>query len=143
FHPDGGSYNFFSCSPSNGPGGPPSAPVGTARTPRRRVGNDKTPFTDSPRDGAVLVGFDLALAPFLRDKEVIYALRPVYRTASGEIASQDYGRFADAGRAGPDKNAPRGRITRTVRLRARPGYAVAGVTLRTGVYIHGRCGCTR
>src|SRR5262245_35133968 len=53
----------------------------------------KTPFEQLPPEGAVLVGFDLGLGKDLRDGEVIYSLRPVFQTATGEISSETFGRL--------------------------------------------------
>src|SRR6516162_4428612 len=40
-----------------------------------------TLFSDSPKDGGVLIGFDLGIGI----NDVIFALRPIYLTAKGEV----------------------------------------------------------
>lgn len=85
-------------------------------------------FREVPRLGTLLVGFDLGLGKFLND-EVIYALRPIYRTPDGDFSGQAIGLFP-----GSD---PKSKAERSVRLRAPEGYAVGGVTLRTGLNIDG------
>jgi hypothetical protein len=95
----------------------------------------KTAFTEVPREGAVLVGFDLGIGKFL-DIENIYALRAVYRTADGEVSSfGEHGLFKD--KRGLGKKVVKTKVTHTVRLRARPGYAVGSLTLRSGLNING------
>jgi hypothetical protein len=94
-----------------------------------------TAFREVPPEGAVLVGFELGLGKWRRDQEAIFALRPIYQTAQGETVSPGFGPFVD--RRGPTKTAPRGKVLRTTRVRARPGYAVAGITVRSGVCIYG------
>jgi hypothetical protein len=93
----------------------------------------KTPFTEVPREGAVLVGFDLGLGKFMED-ENIYALRAIYRTADGGEASYgEHGLFKD--KHGPGKKVIKSKVKRIERLRAPQGYAVGSVTLRTGLNI--------
>jgi hypothetical protein len=95
----------------------------------------KTAFTEVPREGAVLVGFDLGIGNFM-DIENIYAIRAVYRTADGEVSNfGEHGLFKD--KRGPGKKVYKSKVTHTVRVRARPGYAVGAVTLRTGLNING------
>jgi hypothetical protein len=91
-----------------------------------------TEFTEVPRDGAILIGFDLGLG---KDNEAIYAIRPVYRTAAGEITGAEQGLFRT--KDGSSKKEIKTKVVRTVSLRARQGYAVGAITLRTGLSIHG------
>jgi hypothetical protein len=92
----------------------------------------KTPFTEVPREGAVLVGFDLGLGKFMED-ENIYALRAIYRTADGEASYGEHGLFKD--KHGPGKKVIKSKVKRVERLRAPQGYAVGSVRLRTGLNI--------
>ena len=94
----------------------------------------KTQFTEVPRDGAILVGFDLGLGKFL-NIENIYAIRPVYRTAGGEVCYGEHGLFRN--KNGSSKHEIKTKVTRTVSIRARHGYAVGAITLRTGLNING------
>src|SRR5262245_41525995 len=47
-------------------------------------------FTEIPEEGALLVGFDVGVGKFF-DIDSVYALRPVYRTAFGDVLGQEYG----------------------------------------------------
>jgi hypothetical protein len=87
-----------------------------------------------PGDGAVLVGFDVGIGKF-GDIETVYALRAVYLTAQGEISGQDHGLFY--GQRKVNKRIHKTRVLRRVRVVARPGYAVGGMTLRSGLNING------
>jgi hypothetical protein len=94
----------------------------------------KVPFTEMPADGALLVGFDVGVGKFL-DIETVYALRPVYQTAFGETSGQEHGLFFGQRKVG--RRTYKSKVLRRVRVLARPGYAVGGVTLRTGLNING------
>jgi hypothetical protein len=96
----------------------------------------KRSFKETPAEGAILIGFDLGLGKSLKQREVIYALRPIYLTAEGETTSRDYGLFDGDDNYPSKKKARRGGVTRTVQVKARSGYAVGGISLRTGVNIH-------
>jgi hypothetical protein len=96
--------------------------------------NERRTFTELPPHGAVLVGFDVGVGRFM-DIESVYALRPVYRTRWGERSYADHGPFTD--QKLPDGKVVKTLVLRTVRVRARPGYAVGGITLRTGLNING------
>jgi hypothetical protein len=69
------------------------------------------------------------------DIETVYALRPIYLTSKGEGALPDHGLFSD--RRLPGNKVVKSLVVRTVPLRARSGYAVSGITLRTGLNING------
>jgi len=91
-------------------------------------------FQELPKPGAVLTGFDLGVGKFL-DRDTIYALRAVYSTAGGESSGSEHGLFTDRVLAG--QRLLKTKIQWTVRLRARQGYAVGGITLRTGLNLDG------
>jgi hypothetical protein len=98
---------------------------------------EKKPFIEAPAEGALLVGFDVGLGKVGND-ELVFALRPLYRTAQGDTSYQDFGVFQSAAEpAAARKRGPRKQATRTVHLQADPGYAVGEITLRTGVNIRG------
>jgi hypothetical protein len=84
------------------------------------------PFDELPAIGAVLVGFDIGLE---KDSDNVAALRPIYRTASGETYFKEYGLFNDRGSG---KGMIKTRVSRTVRVSASSGYAVGSITVRTG-----------
>jgi hypothetical protein len=100
------------------------------KTDLRGFALTKEAFHELPREGALLVGFDVGVGKFIAI-ENIYALRPVYRTAGGETIYGEHGLFED--QPGQKKS----KVLRTVQLRAPEGYAVGSVTLRTGLNING------
>jgi hypothetical protein len=95
-------------------------------------GFHKSSFSETPRDGGLLVGFDVGLGKWL-DAENIYALRPVYRTAKGEAAYGEHGLFPDRA----EEKGTKSKVLRTLKVRAKPGYAVGGLKLRSGLNIDG------
>jgi hypothetical protein len=80
-------------------------------------------FTDLPKEGGVLIGFDLGIGI----NDVIFALRPIYLTAKGEAPGRDQGRFSTGGRQ--DK------VKRVVQIKAKPGYAVAKMRFQSAITI--------
>jgi hypothetical protein len=82
--------------------------------------------------GGVLIGFDLGFSPWF-DSEVITALRPIYRTPAGISYGRDYGRFRVPDRSRDRRGRPQEKDLRVITLKARPGYAVGKVQLRTGL----------
>jgi hypothetical protein len=87
---------------------------------------DVVPASELGRDGGLLVGFEFGLGK-LNEAEVIYAVRPVYRTPIREWSDSEYGAFT-----GRDT-----RVTKRRRVVARPGYAVGGLILGQGEYVTG------
>ncbi|MFO0879561.1 MAG: hypothetical protein U0840_19625, partial [Gemmataceae bacterium] len=92
------------------------------RTPELGRSTGREAFDEVSIKGGILVGFDCGLCQF-QDREIIAALRPVYRTPSGLSFGRDYGKLD--GKA-PDRR-PRPTIVRIARLRAKPGFAVGGI----------------
>jgi hypothetical protein len=90
------------------------------------------PTADSPPEGGILVGFEVGLGEFLK-KQTIYALRPLYLTPAGILPSQSFG--PSQGSRGAGKKAVRSKVTRTVIVQARPGYAVGEVAIDSGLNI--------
>ena len=86
-------------------------------------------FATAPA-GGFLVGFECGLNPF-GNVETVAALRPLFRTPTGVVAGPEIGSFADRRVNG---RVVKTKVTRTVRLEAREGYAVAGVNARFGLY---------
>ncbi|HEV3144335.1 MAG TPA: hypothetical protein VGZ47_10650, partial [Gemmataceae bacterium] len=86
----------------------------------------KTSFEELLPEGAVLIGFDIGLGPFVKD-DVIYALRPIYLTAKGEIKGRDVGKLT-TGR-------PQDKVKRVIQIKAKPGYAVAKIRMQHGLGI--------
>jgi hypothetical protein len=87
----------------------------------------KTAYRDTGRDGAILVGFEVAVGKSF-NSHLIVAIRPFYLTPDGEVAGSPAGSFSST------KDHP---VVKTVRLTAKPGYAVGSITLRAGLGIHG------
>ena len=85
-----------------------------------------TAYRDAPRDGAILIGFDVALSRW-DDRSEIVALRPIYLTPRGEVVGSAAGSFS---------SSRDHKITQTIRVAAKPGYAVGRVTMVTGLQIH-------
>jgi S1-C subfamily serine protease len=73
-------------------------------------------YRDVCEEGGVLIGFQVGLGKFVNN-EIVNAVRPIYRTKSGE----KFGKWH-----GPVPTAP-------VTLKAKPGYVVSGLSLRTGL----------
>jgi hypothetical protein len=94
----------------------------------------RTTFSETPEEGAVLIGFEVGLDK-LFDDYYIRAIRPIYLKQSGELTSGYYGaanKQGPANKAGKDK-----KVTRWVTVKAEFGYAVSSIQLRTGLNIHG------
>ncbi len=107
-----------------------------AQTPLLGFRIIKTAFREAPAEGAVFVGFDVALG-WSGGSEAVYGLRPLYRAEDGLVAGQDYGQFPGNQPQGRNRFGARNKATRTVRLLARPGYAVGGLVVRSAVRIQG------
>ena len=95
--------------------------------------HSRSAYDDRPVQDGILVGFDVGVGDFAGG-DTVYALRPVYRTPRGLVSGEDIGLFADVQ---DGKRKLKTKVLRTVRLRARPGYAVAGLNVRTGLNIDG------
>jgi hypothetical protein len=93
------------------------------------AGAGNAPFSETPPGGALLVGFDVSLGRAPMNTEAVYGLKPLYLTDRGVIVTQGYGPFPDGGAAAREF---RSRLTRVLRVKARPGYSVGAVTLCTG-----------
>ncbi len=77
----------------------------------------KTEFWIAPEEGGVLIGFDVSIGTFNK----IVGLRPIFHTASGKVPGPLVG-------SATSKNA---------RFVARDGYAVGGLSVRSGIGIDG------
>jgi hypothetical protein len=105
----------------------------TERTSALGFMAEKPNFNDSLPQGGVLVGFECGVGNF-GNIETVYALRPIFRTARGVSGGQEHGLFSDQ-RDG--KRVIKSQVKRTVRVQASPGYAVGGITIRSGLNING------
>jgi hypothetical protein len=106
----------------------------TEQTEVRGFQLGKQTFRDVPADGGLLIGFNCGVGKFM-NSETVYALRPVYLTVWGEMNFQDHGLFWGQRQVG--NRIFRSQVLRIVNIRAKPGYAVGAVTLRTGLNIDG------
>jgi hypothetical protein len=93
------------------------------------VETENTTFKDLPKDGGVLVGFDVGLGKFVNDF-TIKAIRPVYLKADGQVVSLSYG-AVNRQRPGVRNSEPT--IVKWMSVRAKPGYAVGMVEFRMGL----------
>jgi len=94
--------------------------------------NGRATVRDDPPAGGVLVGFEVGLGEFV-GKQVIYSLRPLYLTAAGVVPSQPFG--LPQGQRGTGKHGPRSKVTRTVTVQGRAGYAVGDIAVDSGLLI--------
>jgi hypothetical protein len=86
----------------------------------------RTTYHDLAGEGGVLVGFEVGLSKWF-DKDIPYALRPIYRDGTREWDGEPSGSL--------QANA----VRRTVRTIARPGYAVGGLWVRQGAGLDRIC----
>jgi len=78
-------------------------------------GSDDLPFRDEAPSGALLIGFEVGVRA-VDGKDMIGAIRPVFLTSAGER-----------------RGAPHGEdFSKKVVAKAKPGYAVGGVVVRSG-----------
>src|ERR1700722_2113203 len=94
----------------------------------------KAPFNEAPDEGGALIGFDVGVGRFI-NIENIYALRAVYLTRLGDVTMNDRGFFHHKHLL--KNKVIKTKVVETVHVRAKPGYAVGGVTLRSGLNING------
>ena len=86
----------------------------------------RTTFRDVASDGSVLVGVEVALVPWF-NREIPFAVRPVYRRGLHEWVGGTAGTFAAR------------EVIRTQRETAKVGYAVGGIWVRTGAGMDRLC----
>jgi hypothetical protein len=82
------------------------------------LGNDL--YREAPEEGALLIGFQVGLGKFI-DNAIVDAIRPIFLTKQGEKLGAWQG------------SAPANPIT----VKAKAGYAVGGIDIRTGLAIDG------
>jgi hypothetical protein len=114
------------------------AAVAAGRLEQTRMlgfGITRIAFREVVPECAILVGFDLGLGKFM-DIDSVYAIRPVYRSAQGETSYGEYGLFTNKRVPGTTKRI-KSEVTHTVRVRAQKGFAVGGLTIRSGLNING------
>src|SRR5262249_6530744 len=95
--------------------------------------NGKGTFCEMLKTPGPLIGFEFGMGKFA-NLEVIHAVRPIYLTPEGEQVATGHGQFTQGTK---DGKPVRAEITRTVRAKAKPGYAVGGFTARQGLVLNG------
>src|SRR5262249_41781775 len=95
--------------------------------------SSKGTFCETLKNPGALVGFELGLGKFV-NVELIYAVRPIYLNAEGEQIGAGHGLFTNGTK---DGKPIRSDVTRTVRVKAKAGYAVGGVIVRQGLFMNG------
>jgi hypothetical protein len=99
---------------------------------------EKDAFRETPHGGALLVGFDVSLGKWVGNAEYVYGLEPLYLTSQGVVVStKSYGVFPSNLPPGPRGRELKPKLTRVVRVKAKPGYAVGGLTVRSGLLMDG------
>jgi hypothetical protein len=83
----------------------------------------KDHFEDVPREGAILIGFETNVTPFAGQPRV-ESVRPIFLTRNGETLGPWHGA------------APAPPAVPTV-VKAKPGYVVGNLTIRTGGFLTG------
>jgi hypothetical protein len=77
-------------------------------------------FKDQAPEGGVLVGFDVGLGPAF-GVELVQSIQPRYQTPQGEVAGRKFGT----------------NFTKTVSVKAKPGYAVGAIHVKAGLVVNG------
>jgi len=85
-----------------------------------RGGGDNPEFRDVGREGYFLVGLELGIGKFL-NKDIVVAIRPIYRKGEWEYRGKPWGNLA----------------YKTVKTVAKPGYAIGGIKIKTGLGVDG------
>jgi hypothetical protein len=85
-------------------------------------------FSETTGQPSVLIGFEFGLGKNFKT-EVIYALRAIYLTADGPRLGPAHGVMSKTDRSS--------KVTRTVTVQAKAGYAVGGITGRAPRFLNG------
>jgi hypothetical protein len=97
------------------------SPTPSTNASRILGGKFEAASQEQAQQGSLLVGFEIGLGKFV-DREVLRSLRPIYRSAQGEETK------------GKQYGTPEGTV---FVAKAKAGYAVSGVKLRTGLLLEG------
>jgi uncharacterized RDD family membrane protein YckC len=93
------------------------------------IGQD---YREVRTEGAVLIGFEFGLGK-AGNNDVIYALKPIFGSAKGEIDGARVGLFTNFN---DGKKVIKTKVTKTYVVKARPGYCVGGITVQGGLVIN-------
>jgi hypothetical protein len=97
------------------------AAVGAGRTARtNQQGCGRKPYEETPRGGALLIGFEVTYGRFGANPTV-KTIRPIFRTAAGRVVGKTHGVPGQG----------------VIRVEAKPGYAVGAVTIKAGLGVDG------
>jgi hypothetical protein len=100
---------------------PAQPPTSQSKVTKIVGGTFDPAYQEEAPEGGLLIGFKMSLGRFV-DRDVIRSLRPIFRTAEGkETEGKQYG-------------VPEGKV---YVAKAKAGYAVGGVKIRTGLLIDG------
>ncbi|MGA2064245.1 MAG: trypsin-like peptidase domain-containing protein [Thermoguttaceae bacterium] len=100
---------------------PHPAPVATVAQNKIVGGAADPQFSDVAPEGGVLVGFEVGLGKWATN-DIIAAIRPIFRTRSGgEVLGKQHGT----------------NTSRLLRVKAKSGYAVAGITVKSMLLVDG------
>jgi hypothetical protein len=116
-------------TPRPGPGvrpgpGAEANPKAGSRGPRIQGGGRDEEFEDEAPEGGMLVGLEVGVGRFVNNP-VIKSVRPIYRVGNKESKGEWHG---------PTGNDV---VKETVRVVAKPGYAVGAVTVKNGLGLDG------
>jgi hypothetical protein len=119
--------------PQAGADGPPANlsdaihdAVAARRVETTGIAPERAGFRDVATDGAVLVGLEVGLAKWF-DNDIPYTLRPIFRRGNREWTGAPAGNLSSKD------------VKRTVRVVAKPGYAVGGIWVRSGAALDRLC----
>lgn len=106
--------------PMNPPPGFPGGVQQASRGPRIQGGGGAPEHRDYAPDNGLLIGFELGIGNFV-NKEIIKAVRPIYLVNGEEVPGEAYGT----------------EWNKIEKIVAKPGYAVGGMHVQTGLGIGG------
>jgi hypothetical protein len=109
-------------NPDDNPG-PPPAPedLGPKEKQTQLLGATQEPtFKDQAPPGGWLIGFDVGVGEAF-GVELVRAIQPRYQTPQGEAVGRKFGR----------------NFSKTISVRARPGYAVGSIYAKAGLVVNG------
>jgi hypothetical protein len=107
-------------SKPSGKGSPAKEPGDAGEATKVLGGAGKPSFKDQAPEDGLLVGFEIGLGPAF-GVELVKAIRPIYRTDDEETLGNQHG------------TAPKNAVV----VKAKEGYAVGGMTVRSGLVVNG------
>jgi hypothetical protein len=86
----------------------------------RQMGSGSEPYEEVPKEGALLIGFEVTYGKF-GNSPTVKTVRPIFMTSEGRMEGTTHG-IPGEGR---------------IRVEAKPGYAVGAVTIKAGLGVDG------